>query len=213
MCGRARLPEDYSEIKIKLKLDDLAPPPNWRGSWNLAPTQDMLTIVRDSLTGRRVSVKARWGLIPHWAKDPAIGAKMINARRETVDTLPAFRNAWTKGQRCLVVTDGFYEWRKGDRQPFAILRVNDELTVLAGLWEIWTSPAGETIRSCTIITCAANSLIAGIHDRMPVVLAEEDWPAWLGETPATNDERIPSLEKRDSHTRRGRACPDHPRFL
>jgi len=80
MCGRAKLPLDYSEIKIKLKLDDLAPPPNWEGSWNLAPTQDMLTVVLDPLTGKRVSVKARWGLIPHWAKDPSIGAKMFNAR-------------------------------------------------------------------------------------------------------------------------------------
>jgi putative SOS response-associated peptidase YedK len=186
VCGRARLPEDYSEIKIKLALDDLAPAPNWRGSWNLAPRQDMLTVVRNPATGKRAPIKARWGLIPSWARDAKIGDKTFNARGGSIDSVASFRGAWNSGRRCLVVTDGFYEWRKADRQPFAIARVNDQLTVLAGLWELWQAPGGETIRSCTVITCPANDLIAPLHDRMPVVLAEEDWPAWLGEAPTTN---------------------------
>jgi putative SOS response-associated peptidase YedK len=102
----------------------------------------------------------------------------FNARADSISEKPAFRGAWKAGRRCLIVTDGFYEWRKGDKQPFAIARANDQLTVFAGLWEEWKSPAG-VIKTCTIITTESNTLIAPLHDRMPVILAEEDWPAWL----------------------------------
>src|SRR5262249_38878205 len=151
--------------------------------WNIAPTQDMLTTILDPVTGRRTPVLMRWGLIPGWAKDVKIGVSTFNARADTVAVKPAFRAAWRAGRRCLVVTDGFYEWDKlaGGRQPYAIARAVDQLTVMAGLWEEWTSPAGERIKSCTVITTEPNELIARLHDRMPVVLAEEDWPAWLGE--------------------------------
>ena len=88
------------------------------------------------------------------------------------------------------MTDGFYEWRRGDKQPFAIACANGSLTVLAGLWDVWRSPAGEVIKSCTVLTIGANALLAPLHDRMPVVLAEKDWPAWLGETPASEDDLI-----------------------
>jgi len=189
MCGRVRLPTDFSDIKIQLRFDDLAAAPNLRPSWNIAPTQQLLTTIRDPATGARQPVMMRWGLIPSWAKDESIGARLFNARGETVHALNSFRGAWRAGRRCLVVTDGFYEWRKkGDKQPFAIARAEGQLTVMAGLWEEWTSPAGERIRSCTIITTTANELIAPLHDRMPVVLAEDDWPAWLGEVPATEAE-------------------------
>jgi putative SOS response-associated peptidase YedK len=188
MCGRARLPTDYSEIKIKLKLGPRSPALNLRPSWNIAPTQDMLCVLRDPATGERVSHLMRWGLIPSWAKDEKMKYATFNAKAETIDTTASFRGAWKAGRRCLVVTDGFYEWRKGDKQPFAIARRKGELTVMAGLWEEWKSPSGEVIKSCTVITTNANDLIAKLHDRMPVILAEKDWPAWLGEVPATPQE-------------------------
>jgi putative SOS response-associated peptidase YedK len=184
MCGRVRLPEDYSEIRIVLRFDDLAPAPNLRPSWNIAPTQDLLTAARDSASGARLPVLMRWGLVPAWAKDVKAGAPLFNARADTIASKPAFRDAWRAGRRCLVVSDGFYEWRRGDKQPFAIRRADGPLTIMAGLWETWRSPAGERIRSCTIITTESNALIGALHDRMPVILAEEDWPRWLGETPA-----------------------------
>ncbi|MGD0723355.1 MAG: SOS response-associated peptidase [Roseiarcus sp.] len=184
MCGRVRLPNDYSEIKIKLRFDDAAPAPNLRASWNIAPTQDLLAAVRDPASGARIPVLMRWGLVPSWAKDIRIGVSTFNARADTLRVKPAFRGAWRAGRRCLIVTDGFYEWRRGDKQPFAIARADAPFTVMAGLWEDWKSPAGERIRSCTIITTEANELLAPLHDRMPVILAEADWPRWLGEAPA-----------------------------
>lgn len=106
-------------------------------------------------------------------------AGQVNARADTVTTKPAFRDAWRRGQRCLVVTNGFYEWRKSDKQPFAIgVAAEDGLMVMAGLWDDWTSPAGERIRSCTVITTDANDAVGALHDRMPVIVDEKDWPKW-----------------------------------
>jgi putative SOS response-associated peptidase YedK len=190
MCGRARLPNDYSEIRIKLKIGN-AVAPNLRPSWNIAPTQDMLCVTWDKESKQRVASKMHWGLIPRWAKTSKMEYPTFNARADTLTEKATFRDAWKKGRRCLVVTDGFYEWRKADKppkQPFAIACVNDELTVMAGLWEEWKGPTGEIITSCTIITTEANSLLASVHDRMPVILSEEDWPAWIGETLATEPE-------------------------
>lgn len=183
MCGRAKLPTDYSEIKIQLRLGDFFPAPNWRPSWNIAPTQDIMAVVRDHESGARRPVVMRWGLIPSWTKDEKISYSTFNARADTVATKAAFRGAWRACRRCLVVTDGFYEWRKNDKQPFAI-ECSDGLTVMAGLWEVWTSAAGERVTSCTVITTDANEALAQIHDRMPVILAPGDWPAWLGEVEA-----------------------------
>ena len=186
MCGRARLPNDYSEIKIQLRLSDAAAAPNFRASWNIPPTGDMLVATR-SEKGERVSEVMRWGLIPSWSKDGKVGATH-NARAETVDTKPIFRAAWRAGRRCLVILDGFYEWRKSDRQSFAVGMANKKLMTTAGLWEEWISPAGERIKTCTIITTMPNDKMARIHDRMPVILAEGDWPRWLGEVPASDAE-------------------------
>lgn len=183
MCGRAKLPTDYSEIKIELRFDKRFPAPNFPASWNIAPTQGVLTAIRDPETGARRPVVMRWGLIPTWAKDLKIGYSTFNARADTLTTKPAFRGAWRAGRRCLVITDGFYEWRKTDKQPFAI-ECPGALTVMAGLWEAWTSPAGERITSCTIVTTDANEELALLHDRMPVILKPGDWSAWLGEDEA-----------------------------
>lgn len=188
MCGRTKLPNDWSQIKIRLKFGDLYAAPNFPPRWNIPPTAKMLCAVRSPDTGLRRPVLMRWGLIPSWAKDEKIGYSTFNARADGIEAKPAFRGAWKAGRRCLVVTDGFYEWRKSDKQPFAIVCTKGALTVMAGLWETWRAPNGETIPSCTIITTEPNEAIAKLHDRMPVVLVESDWPAWLGEVSATNDE-------------------------
>ena len=187
MCGRVRLASDYSEIKIRLKFGSHAPAPNFKPSWNIAPTDPMLvaTYAKD---GERIAEIMRWGLVPWWAKDIKVGYSTFNARADSVVTKPAFRDAWKRGQRCLVVTDGFYEWRKFDKQPFAISMADDGLMVMAGLWDRWKSPQGEKIKSCTVITCDPNEAIGALHNRMPVVLAEKAWPKWLGEEPTSEEE-------------------------
>jgi putative SOS response-associated peptidase YedK len=191
MCGRARLVTDYSEIRIELKFDDEGRVPNYAPRWNIAPSQDLLTAVRDK-HGKRRPVMMRWGLIPAWAKTADIAFSTFNARAESVDSKPAFRGAWEAGRRCLVVTDGFYEWRKSDpkdsRQPFAVAMAEAKPMVMAGLYEGWVSPEGERLRTVTIITTDANEKIAPIHPRMPVVLAKPDWGKWLGEENVSNAE-------------------------
>jgi len=187
MCGRAHLSDDYSEIKIRLRFDAAAPAPNLEPCWNIPPTGKML-VATWTQDGKRVSQIMRWGIIPRWAKDEKVGYSTFNARADSVATKPAFRDAWKRGQRCLVVTNGFYEWRKRDKQPFAIGMADDDLMVMAGLYDEWKSPAGETIRSCTVITTDANDAVGALHDRMPVILAEKDWARWLGEEPASEDE-------------------------
>lgn len=187
MCGRVRLSNDYSEIKIRLKFGVNAAAPNLEPSWNIPPTGPML-VATYAAGGERIAQVMRWGLIPWWAKDIKVGISTFNARADTVATKPAFRDAWRRGRRCLVVTNGFYEWRKRDKQPFAVGMADDDLMVMAGLWDEWKSPGGERIKSCTVITCAANGIVGALHDRMPVILDECDWPKWLGEEPATEDE-------------------------
>jgi putative SOS response-associated peptidase YedK len=125
-------------------------------------------------------VPMRWGLIPSWAKDPKIGAKMINARAETIVEKPAFRKAFAQ-RRCLVPMTGFYEWAKGRRGkvPHYVRLRNSDLFACAGLWEWWKSPEGEWLASFTIIVTDANKLISALHERMPVVLAPEDHKVWL----------------------------------
>jgi putative SOS response-associated peptidase YedK len=120
--------------------------------------------------------------VPFWAKDIKVGFANINAKAEGVDTRPAFREAFAR-RRCLVPFDCFYEWKNlgKERQPYAVALSDRRLMALAGLWETWRSPAGERVRSFAIVTTAPNALLADVHDRMPVILAPENWPAWLGE--------------------------------
>ena len=198
MCGRVRLSSDYSEIKIKLKFDLDAPAPNFERDWNKPPTAPMLVAIR-SVDGKRTPKMMRWGLLPHWAKDEKIAYSSFNARAEEFTTKPAFRDAWKRGQRCLVVTDGFYEWKKLDpkgkeKQPYAIAMADDGQMVMAGLWAKWKDPkSGDEIQSCTVLTTSSNELMAELHDRMPVILDEADWPKWLGEETATNEELLAML--------------------
>ena len=185
MCGRARLSSDVSEIKIVFSIPPERPTPNIPANWNAAPTEDLPVIRYDTRTGARSLDVLRWGLVPFWAKDIKVGFANINAKAEGIETKPAFREAFQR-RRCLVPFDCFYEWQKigKDRQPYAVALRDRRLMALAGLWETWRSRAGERVRSFAIVTTSPNGLLAPIHDRMPVILAPENWPAWLGEAPA-----------------------------
>jgi putative SOS response-associated peptidase YedK len=184
MCGRAKLPTDVSELKLDLKIewDKLG---DYRPRWNATPTSELPVVI--SAHGERTLTAMRWGLIPSWARDAKISRSTFNARAENLAATPAFRDAWRAGRRCLVVADGYYEWRKPDKQPFAVALGNRGLMTFAGLWDSWRAPDGSTVRSFTVITTRPNALVATIHDRMPVILASDDWPAWLGEVAATAD--------------------------
>ena len=161
MCGRVRLSSDYSEIKIKLKFAPNAPAPNYAPDWNKPPTEPMLVAIR-SVDGERMPRMMRWGLLPYWAKDEKLSYSTFNARSEEIRTKPAFRDAWKRGQRCLAVTDGFYEWKKLDlkgkvKQPYAIAMADNGEMVMAGLWDRWRDPkSGSEVLSCTVLTCAPN---------------------------------------------------------
>lgn len=174
MCGRFVRHTNVHELTRLLGADWSGPelPP----SYNIAPTQNILAVRRAG--DHREAVLLRWGLIPHWAKDKAIGARMINARAEGIAEKPAFRAPF-RHQRCLIPADGFYEWKRegSAKQPYYIHRRDGKPLVFAGLWAHWHGE--ETIESCAIITGPANAALAPIHDRMPVILAEDDQSAWL----------------------------------
>ena len=184
MCGRARLSSDASEIKLVFSIPPHRPTPNIAPSWNVAP-RDPLPVVRyDPRASERSLDVMRWGLVPFWAKDIKVGFANINAKAERIEGKPAFREAFQR-RRCLVPVDNFYEWKKTatGKQPYAIALADRGLMALAGLWENWRSPAGEWVRSFAIITTIPNKLCAELHDRMPVILARDNWPVWLGEEP------------------------------
>ena len=182
MCGRAKLPDDVSEIKLDLKID-FDQIGDYRPRWNAAPTSKLPVVF--SATGSRILTLMRWGLIPSWAKDSKIGYSTFNARAESLTTRAAFRGAWQAGRRSLVLADGYYEWRDADKQPFAVALANRGPMTLAGLWDEWRSPEDESIKSFAIITTNANALLAPLHDRMPVVVPPDGWDDWLGENPMT----------------------------
>jgi putative SOS response-associated peptidase YedK len=159
--------------------------------WNAAPSQELLVIRRNHKTGEVSLDPLRWGLIPYWCKDPTGGRKPINAKCETVRTLPTFRDAY-RTRRCIVPVDGFFEWKaiKGQKakQPYAIAMKDGSPFGLAGIWENWKDPAsGDWIRTFAIITIDANELVAEIHDRMPVIIPPSDYARWLSDEPDPRD--------------------------
>ena len=150
-------------------------------SYNIAPRQKVLTIRFNPETKRRSLDALQWGLIPYWAKDPKIAYKTINARVETVDTAPSYREAFKK-RRCLIPGDGFYEWKKvlGGKIPYSISMKDDSPFVFAGLWEGWKDPANDQwLHTCTIITGEPNEFVRTIDTRMPVILPDEHHESWL----------------------------------
>jgi putative SOS response-associated peptidase YedK len=187
MCGRFNLftnPRLFADVlAVARTFDD-----DWGPAYNIAPTQKVLCI-RDS--DQREFFKAKWGLIPSWAKDAKIGSSCINARVETVDTKPAFRSAFKK-RRCLVMADGFYEWRKTDKQPHFISLNSGDQMAFAGLWETWKSPEGP-VESCTICTTDAHDMMGQLHDRMPVILPRATIDHWLDPAVSDPDELKPML--------------------
>ena len=189
MCGRFTQTFSWQEVHDLLTLE--GPPPELAPRYNVAPGQN-IAAVRLEPDGRRLAM-LRWGLIPGWAGDPAIAYRLINARAETAALKPSFRAAF-RSRRCLIPTNGFYEWQRAGavRQPYLIGRGDRRLLAFAGLWEHWTVPRGVTlsgslaarrpgdvIETCTILTTAANAVVAPVHDRMPVILAAEAFAAWL----------------------------------
>lgn len=183
MCGRFTLAATPEVIQQAFNLETA--PAELVPRYNIAPTQPVAVISNEN-PGKLDYF--RWGLIPSWAKDPSIGSQMINARAETVDEKPSFKNAF-KRRRCLIPADGFYEWGKS-KVPTYIHLKDHEVFAFAGLWERWQSPDGGEIRTCTILTTTPNDLIQPLHHRMAVILDPADYALWL-----SPDELPPDLLK------------------
>jgi putative SOS response-associated peptidase YedK len=185
MCGRFKLNAPFSEL---VRLYRLTNNVNLGARYNIAPTQQIATVRVHE--GQRTLDMLRWGLIPAWAKDKKIGYSTINAKAETIQTAPVFRDAF-RSKRCLILADGFYEWKKlgpKEKQPYLFQMRDKSPFGFAGLWDSWRDRAtNEVVESCTIITTEANKLCEPIHNRMPVILYPEDHPMWLGEEPAMPD--------------------------
>lgn len=177
MCGRFALfsPEEILAAMFGVEGDRFLPP-----SYNIAPSRDVAAVrIAPEGRARREVALLRWGLVPSWARDPAMGNRMINARAETAPEKPAFRSAFRR-RRCLVPADGFYEWRKpgARKQPYFVRMADGKPFAIAGLWERWEGPDG-AIASCAVLTTDPNDLLAPIHDRMPVILSPGDYDRWL----------------------------------
>lgn len=150
--------------------------------FNIAPSQQVLAVREAGEEGRSLS-PVRWGLVPHWAKDMSMGSRMINARAETIHEKPAFRQA-IRTRRCIIPASGFYEWRAtaSGKTPHYITMRDGSPMAFAGIWDVWKSPEGERVETCAILTTSPNSLMATIHDRMPVILHQGEFTLWLDRT-------------------------------
>lgn len=191
MCGRFTLAVDPADLMDA--FPGFAPPAEpLTPRYNIAPSQPVAVVAN---TGRNAIEMFRWGLIPSWAKDPNIGNRLINARAETLAEKPSFRSAY-KRRRCLILGDGFYEWRKEPgrraKTPVYVRLKSGEPFAFAGLWEVWRPAGAEALLTCAIITTSPNALVEKIHNRMPVILKPQDYAQWLdpGEQPA---ERLSKL--------------------
>lgn len=178
MCGRVTLTSSARDVASQFDLD-LASIPDLELRYNVAPSQD-IPVIRNDREGRRSLGFDRWGLVPHWAEDPAIGNRMINARAESLASKPAFREALT-ARRCIVPVDGFFEWKgKGkERQPYLFRLAGGGPFGIAGLYERWLGEGGEVIDSCTLVTTEPNAPMREFHDRMPAILDPASYGLWL----------------------------------
>lgn len=174
MCGRFVLMTDLSRIVQSFNIQEVSSA--YHTGINISPGQMIAAVIRDNINRL---VDFQWGLIPAWAKDPAIGNKMINARAETISEKPSFRQAFRK-RRCLIVADGFYEWKTeaGKKTPMRFYLKSGEPFGFAGLYETWISPDKVPINTCTIITTDANDVVRSVHDRMPVIVSKENEDLW-----------------------------------
>jgi putative SOS response-associated peptidase YedK len=176
MCGRFTLTVEPDALLRELGLD---PPEGFAPRYNIAPTQNVLAVAEARDGERRLGL-LRWGLVPYWAEDASGGARTINARSESVATRRPFREAFDR-RRCLVLADGFYEWRRdhGRKVPLRFVRPDGLPFTFAGLWERWRQEDGTHLHTCTILTTRPNAAVAPVHDRMPVIIAPEDRARWL----------------------------------
>jgi putative SOS response-associated peptidase YedK len=183
MCGRFVLISDLSVIGEAFHIDEFAGPFHTAG--DRYPGQDVAAVI---LNGRRCLVSFQWGLTPAWARGPSHGRKLINARGETLAIKPSFRDAFRK-RRCLVVADGFYEWDRSSarKRLVCFYMKSGQPFGMAGLYETWQPPVGPPVHSCTIVTTAANELVGKIHDRMPVIVSQDQQDLWLGAADAGPD--------------------------
>ena len=177
MCGRFTQQRPASELAEIFGAEPLVDAPG--GRFNVAPTDEAVVVVQRE--ERRAVTAYRWGLIPHWASDAKVGSRLFNARAETITASPAFRDAFRR-RRCVVPLDAFYEWKREGtiRQPYLVGRVDGRPLAVAGLWAGWHDPATDLVRrTFTIVTTTPNAALADLHDRMPVVLADDAWERWL----------------------------------
>lgn len=203
MCGRFTRKVSFQHLAKQLGLKVFEP---LNPRYNIAPSQ-LVACVRTNLESReRECTKLKWGLVPSWAKDPSIGNKLINARGETIAEKPAFRKAF-KHRRCLVLADGYYEWKRegNTKQPYYIRFKDDRLFAFAGLWERWYQDEANPLESCTIITTGPNAVMEPIHHRMPVILSFKDYADWLDPN-LENVERVNAL-LRPFPSEEMEACP------
>lgn len=178
MCGRYALNTSAQELIDHFQLVRCSDFPI---RFNIAPSASV-PVIRQSPDGDRVADLLRWGLVPHWAKDPTIGAKLNNARAESVMEKPSFQSAYQR-RRCLIPASGFYEWQavpgEPRKQPWFIHLRSGEPMAMGGLWESWKDPSGEIVRTFCVVTTEANQIMAPIHDRMPVLIGAKSWSRWL----------------------------------
>lgn len=174
MCGRFTLTDEIINLQSHFQFEyyeETVP------RYNIAPGQDILTIVSDGKN--RIGSNMKWGFVPYWAEDKKIGYKMINARAETIETKPSFKHSFRR-KRCLILADGFYEWKKtaDGKQPYRFVMKDGKTFAFAGLWESWHK-GNEQLVSCTIITTGPNELTSDVHNRMPVILPQHTYDTWL----------------------------------
>lgn len=204
MCGRYTSTSTVSELAAVFDVEEVRAD-ELPARWNVAPSVAVYAVAVGGHDGgkgpRRMLGTFRWGLVPSWAADPAVGNRMINARAEGIATKPAFRAPFAR-RRCLIPADAFYEWQRrspastaaGGKQPWAFRRRDGRPMALAGIWDVWRDrgdSAAEPLRTCAVVTTAANELMAPVHDRMPVVVEADDWDAWLD--PASRPEHLEGL--------------------
>lgn len=177
MCGRFTITLPIDELILRYIIED-SKIINYKPRYNVAPMQNIAAVISSKM-GNRLG-ELRWGLVPAWAKDQSMGSKMINARAESLTDKPAFSRLLAS-HRCIIPADGFYEWKQEStpKQPYRVVMQDGGIFSLAGLYDIWSDPNGNKLATCTIITTEPNSLMAGIHNRMPAILRPDDEAMWL----------------------------------